>query len=430
VTLALAAALALAPQLLEDARGPWLRARREHFLAAWVAADDGRRALALRELERLATPGAPPLGATSAQALGRAWRALTRAGEAPDGDLDALERLAESLDLRAVPGVFESGAQPRPVTVHVLSPESARWGAPLELRLTWLAPPASGLAPERARTTQAFPDAFTPEGFELYVRTPEQAVAGTWRLELELVDGERVAAVPALDVEALAPRGEPEDERGRALERELEAWRRGGAPHTPGLLAADLFDERGGRFERLSVNTHDTWVWRPDGELRGIAVLLSPQRDPAAAPLCGVRGEAWRAAARAAGLLLVPMGVGGRSSTAELEPLLDAARAAASSSERPCVLVARADTAPYLALGRGAEPPFEAWVLSWASPTPPRLPWRDTPTRVLWTHAPAAGAPLDAQHPAQLAFPGTGVPLLDDLRLPDQARALAESLAR
>lgn len=431
MTLALVAALAFAPQVVVDPRGAWLRARREVFLEAWVAADEPRREAARGELERLTTPGAPALGGASAQALGRAWRTLVREGAAGDARQEALERLAESLDLRAVPGVLEAGASEEPLTVHVLSPDSARWDGPLELRLTWIAPAGAERAHELARTTEAWPDAFTPEGFELFVRTPAGADVGTWRLALELVDGERRADVPPLSVECVRARAEYEDERARAVALELDSWRHSGAPRTPGLLAADLLDERGGRFERVVAGFGKVWVWRPDGALRHVVVLLSPARDAAIAPLCGVRGALWREFARRTGSLLVPLDVGEGGSTRHLELRIESARGFAPElAQAPCVLVARASTAPGVALGRGAEPPFDAWVLCWASSTPPRLPWPELPTRVLSLHAQGDAQPLDPERPAQLVVPGTGEPLLDDLRLPEQARLTLESLAR
>lgn len=383
----------------------------EAFLAAWVAADEGRRGSALRELERLASPGAAAGSLASARALGRAWRALERSGDVEDPSAQALEILAESIDLRAVPGVFEAGAPGVPVTVHVSVPQGARPAQRLKLVLRWIAPDGSGRDAEPARTSEAWPDAFGPAGFELFVRTPADARAGTWGLELELADERQRARAPRLEVECLAATdvGSGDDARARALRRELDAWRADGRPATEGLNCRDLLDTRGGRFEPFEQGGRSAWAWRADGELRTVVIVLSPAREAPQSALCGVRGADWRAAAGSGAWLVLPWRASQRGDRL-LDGLPEALRALASELERaPRVLVARADTASAVALPASERPRFDAWVLSWWGQSEPRLPWPATPARILR---------------------GTGHVLLDDLLAPAAASELATEIAR
>jgi hypothetical protein len=383
----------------------------EAFLEAWVTSGEGRRASALRELERLASPGAAAGSLASARALGRAWRAMVRSGDVEDPTAQALEILAESVELRAIPGVFEAGAPGVPLTVHVSVPQGVRPAQRLKLVLRWIAPDGGGGDAEPTRTSEAWPDAFGPAGFELFVRTPADARAGTWRLELELADERHRARAPSLEVECLAPSALAggDDARARALRREFDAWRAGGRPATEGLLCRDLLETRGGRFEPFEQGGRGAWAWRADGELRTVVVLLSPARDAPQSALCGVRGAGWRAAAHGGGWLVFPWRASLRGDRL-LDGLPEALRAVTVGLERaPRVLVARADTAPAVALPAAERPRFDAWVLSWWGGSEPRLPWPETPVRILR---------------------GSGHVLLDDLLAPAAATELAAEIER
>jgi hypothetical protein len=413
---ALAALLLGAAQVTPPDAAQHLAALQESFLEAWSAADGARREAALRELQRLMPPGAAAGAPPSARALGRAWRALVRAGAEPDAAGTALELLAESLELRAVPGVFAPAETGEPLVVRVRSPQGLRPAGRLELALAWVAPDG---AAQPARTSEAWPDAFAGLGFELFVRTPDGATPGTWRLRLELSDGTRRALVPDAPIECLAPDAAGgEGARASALRRELEAWRATGLPATAGLSAAALLDRRAGRFEPFETKGGPLWAWRADGELRAVAIVLSPARDAPMGPLCGVRGTAWREAAAAAGLLVLPWRAerGGDGLLADLPQVI--AALAPGLERAPRVLVARGDSATRVALRPAERPPFDAWVLSWWGASDPRLPWPRTPARVLRAGAPAAGAALSDAAPLHLVRQGSGVALLDDLLAP------------
>lgn len=407
-----------------------LRTLQEAFLEAWVAADETRRAAALRELERLVPPGAPAGAPASARALGRAWRTLVRRGDEPDAGGQALEILAEAVELRAVPGLFAPSAQGEPMTVHVSIPESLRPAGRVELELRWLGPDGDGDEGLPARSSEAWPDAFGPEGFELFVRTPQDARPGTWRLELQISDGQHSASAPAVEVECLVA---PDDEPGaeaRALRRELDAWRASGRPVTQGLSCGDLIERRGGRHLPFELAGESAWAWRAQGEVRTVVIVLSPARDPLQTPLCGVRGEGWRAAAAAEGWLVLPWRVQRRGGEL-LAVLPQTLRAIAPDLEQvPRVLVARADSALAVAFPAPEQPPFDAWVLSWWADIDPRLPWPATPTRVLRLRASTEGQLSSSPTAVHRVVRGTGHVLLDDLLAPALAIELAAGIER
>lgn len=157
--------------------------RTQRFLDAFDAADEARRAPALRLLEELGRAGAAPGALPDIAALDAATRVL--AGAAPESvRQDALARFADALDLQVVPGAFEPAHEGRgePLVVRVYLLYPAALDGEVELMLLWRAPDGREL---EARSEPFASTAFGGAGFDMYLRAP-LSEPGTWRLVPEV----------------------------------------------------------------------------------------------------------------------------------------------------------------------------------------------------------------------------------------------------
>ncbi|MDP6540929.1 MAG: hypothetical protein QF903_14655 [Planctomycetota bacterium] len=160
-----------------------LHAEREALLGeAWLRAGAARRERAVAWFHARRRPGAPARARPAFETL--ADVAALLAGQDPGrADRPWTERLAPSLDLRVVPGVFAAREEGRgeSMVVHiealypVEAPENAR---ELPLTLTWLGPAGEEV---EARTEPVPTACFDREGFEMFVRPPASE-PGRWRL--------------------------------------------------------------------------------------------------------------------------------------------------------------------------------------------------------------------------------------------------------
>src|SRR5262249_7068973 len=138
---------------------------------------------------------------------------------------DDLERFADALDLRVVPGLFSAEVPDElgtPLTVHVLRLGLQRLVGQVELGLTWVAPDGTE---SRARTEPFPADAFDAE-VPAYLRAP-RGPPGMWSLVPELRRGTTAARGAAVPVWCLpgppgdAPEGKGVDELRTRGERSL-----------------------------------------------------------------------------------------------------------------------------------------------------------------------------------------------------------------
>lgn len=157
--------------------------RRALFLEAWERAGADQQSRAARVL-RLEREGARRASSTpSVRALTRAWRALTLDDEDPFAP-PPLRELADSLDLRVLPGFFEGqeSGKPQPLTVRVSQLYLVNAETPVELTLTWK---HSDGRTVHGRTEPIASRAFKGNGFIMYLRAPS-VVPGAWTLEPKL----------------------------------------------------------------------------------------------------------------------------------------------------------------------------------------------------------------------------------------------------
>ncbi|HVS09628.1 MAG TPA: hypothetical protein VMS76_07110, partial [Planctomycetota bacterium] len=206
--------------------------RRVEFLGAWERAGEAGRARALGVLESLRQAGAGSVAPPSFEALARARRALEREPD-PAQERSDLRRLADALDLIAVPGAFEPAAEGPGQALTVLVRRLYRTGthAGVELSLVWIAPSGEEHAARREPVEAA---ALEGDAFPMYLRAP-LSEPGLWHL------------VPVVERDGVALRGSPVpvecvERLGERLERALESAR---DPETPeGHLALALADLR------------------------------------------------------------------------------------------------------------------------------------------------------------------------------------------
>ncbi|MCB9913762.1 MAG: hypothetical protein H6828_01275 [Planctomycetes bacterium] len=152
--------------------------------AAYAEAAPERRSAAEAALLAGVDPGRPALRPPDFDALARARRALL--GEAAPAP--ALDELAESLDLRVVPGCFAARAEGRGEATTVAVTQL--WRAPgrdADVTLWW----TRGEERERARSEPVAAASFAA-GFEMYVRPPV-STPGRWALVAELRAGDASA---------------------------------------------------------------------------------------------------------------------------------------------------------------------------------------------------------------------------------------------
>jgi len=279
---------------------------RRRLCAAWADATPAARA---RALELFADGGrstrsvhaAPPI-----ETVALAVRHLRSGGvELPDPT--PLERILLGLDLRCVPGAFEAGREPGPMTVHLWPMVEAVVKRTSELSLHWIAPDGARV---RARTEPVAGGAFRRPGFEMFVRTPRAEAAGNWRLHALVEEGGRVLVSEPIGVpgvRALEERrarvaaGAPDPELLAVVDDAVSYGLRVAAPLTVGRALSSLEGEpwttRDGPIAPL---LDPGWpagrVWAtplPDRPPRTAVIVLATRDEPAWEPLAGAVGRAW-----------------------------------------------------------------------------------------------------------------------------------------
>jgi hypothetical protein len=415
------------------------------FLGAWERADGPGRARALEVLESLRQAGAGSVAPPSFEALARARRALEREPD-PAQERSDLRRLADALDLIAVPGAFEPAAEGPGQALTVLVRHLYRTGphAGVELSLVWIAPSGEEHAARREPVEAA---ALEGDPFPMYLRAP-LSEPGLWQL------------VPVVERDGVALRGssvpvECVERFGGRLDGALERARN---PETPeGRLALALADLRllGARTlaalrpsEALELLERPSearaaalpaplqpcftdgqgricWAWSINGVERPerVVVLLAPPGEPADAILAGAPGAAWRAfarehSARVVSAQLPPLGP--EHGAAEIAELFARLRGGSSA---PLLVVARGDTLGRLQLGLLGEerPPFELLAASTILGARPEEVFASVP-RLFVALGGAAELPESAggaEAARELTWiDGSPIPLCDELRLP------------
>lgn len=370
-------------------------ARAERRLALrelWPAADAPRREAAL---VRLAPRAGRPVRAglwPDIEALVDAERIL-RGGPGPTEPGGWEQRLADSLNLVAVPGAFAAGDDTRrqPLTVYVLPHFSTPVPEAVHLRLLWISPEGQ----ESSARTEPIEPAHFAGGFEMYLQAPPSRPA-EWSLVPIVLRGDgayrglpvAIDAVVDLDRRRAAlPATEASGSRrpgwGRVLAARdlLEGGLRSAA-----LTAEDCLrlaeGEPAGRLPgglvpaepRFEAGELSAWRLGQPGAAWGVLLVAGPQERPEEL-LAGALGERWEDAARrgdfevfATGLPLLPDP--GLRSALDLFEALRAERGWAGS-----VLVALGDAAQ----------PSAAALRAWGGGDPDHL--------VLVREAPGAARP-------------------------------------
>lgn len=298
--------------------------RRILFEDAWFEADADARGRARGLLRGRGAAGLPSLYSLSAMTLTEAYRQL--ADGTPPHERSPATRLAESLDLRVVPGAFSAGRAERgeEMIVRVLPAytNALRGELPeeLDLGLVWIAPDG---AERRARREPVHRAAMRMPGFEMYFRAPASE-PGRWWLVPEVTLGDDVGRGIPVAVDCIAnlfPRYDaipPTEGALRALlERVLVQGERDARyPDVSALLAP-------GAAERLAVHAPcaavpedpATFELAPpagaepaDLKTSEIVVLLTPGLEDPEWALTGRAGAAWRSLAEEHGARVVVTG--------------------------------------------------------------------------------------------------------------------------
>ena len=291
--------------------------RRALFLNAWEQASAGEQARAIRIL-RLEREGATRLTATpSARELTRAWSTLTRSEEDPF-EPSSLRLLADSLDLRVLPGAFEGKPEGKPdhLTVRVTALYQEPIDHPLQVSLYWIHEDGREI---RARTEVVAHRALSAIGFEMYVRAPTN-LPETWSLVPEVSDGEESArgvpvTVMGLDQPEVLVR---EGDEGTA--KDLKLLRLYGIrplflrafQENLGVLSVDDQEAwRGARpvesalepFSLLRAAGVSCWAVGVEGvdSPRKVLILMRPEDERPETALAGAQGRVWSEAARSNG---------------------------------------------------------------------------------------------------------------------------------
>ncbi len=155
----------------------------------WRTAGPDERAGALRLFDQLRGRGVPAIFAPRVNLVTEAWHVLGGLKLA-DEKTRSERRLADSLDLRLVPGVFgemdipaseavRKLGQPLTVMVTWLKPVPVPEG--FELALYWISPQGE----ETLARAEPFVEADFIEGFPMYIRAPRSQI-GTWYLLPEI----------------------------------------------------------------------------------------------------------------------------------------------------------------------------------------------------------------------------------------------------
>lgn len=415
-----------------------LEERRERLLALYSDADAEARRRAEGTLERLHSPGAGLVAPPSLRAVDQAARAIA-------GGLGGwLQELADSLDLRVLPGAFEARAEGRAPLVVIVEPLYPTSGVQdVELALFWLAPDGSE---QRARREPVAPAAFQPPGFEMFITAPLGPPAA-WRLVAEVErGGERARGIPVV-VEGLADLrrrldalGDPAAGTGAALYREalaslLQRGVRRLCDHPGSALLARLEGQDPDGPRPLAVAWRDEdgfehWVWvlgSPDVAPEELVILLAASHE---SPEAALVRPAWAAYARAQRAWVLSTRLPDAAA-----PLLEELRRHAVGA--PTLVVARGDTVGRLLfglLGR-AELPFDGVVFSTLVNDAPGEILPQVPRLLV---APGGHASLES---ARAAGPATGArflwldgahtPLLNEPALPELcARFVAMELRK
>lgn len=378
--------------------------RREAFEAAWEAAGDGARRRVIDAFEERRALGLPGLHQTSAELLTELRCVL--AGEVEDvAEISPARRLAQSLDLRVIPGAFAATREPRGgeviVRVAPVYTRLVRTALPEEVQLTllWIAPDGREL---RARSEPVHRDAFALPGFEMYFHAPPSE-PGLWHLVPEVRDGDDVGRGVPVPVECVAdlfPRfdrlcaTEPRDAAEARWRGALERWVRSGTrdgtvPPVGRMLAGDL-DGLAPPPVEAPWGGGASHLFEPSGprdgeEPRGLVVVVRPALEEAAWSVVGRRGLAWRRLAVEArsAVLVTSLPVSDPVGPDVLE-LLEEQRARVSG---PITVVVSGSGLGRLRLGLahgGGELDFDRLVVDAALPRPPHRPL-PVPTLV---HAP------------------------------------------
>ena len=297
--------------------------RRLAMEAAWQAAGEEQRERARALFEQRLERGVPAAFTASAKLLTHATRLLEGGG--PDTAAIGFERrLADSLDLRVIPGAFEpaDGEHGDPTIVRVLALYPVDWSAreldQVELALYWLGPGGEEL---QARTETVHRDAFRAPGFEMYGWAPATR-GGTWRMVPEVRTEAGVArgvpvtveCIPDLaDALAAARATEPRTAVEALLRRTLIETVRGGVRNARLPPVSELLQwDRGGATvpapldPGLAGTEGGVELPAPEGSAaRRVVIVLAPPFEDAEWVLAGRQGEAWRAMVERLGCRLI-----------------------------------------------------------------------------------------------------------------------------
>jgi hypothetical protein len=426
--------------------------RAQQLLDAWEDASDVQRDSARELLLQMRRSNAPAAGPPTLPSIQPAWRALHAPITDPIYTADPeLVELADSLDLRAVPGFFSAHKEGEGdlITVRVSRLWPAKVESTVQVNLWWLTTANSQLAAAgigMARSEPATPGAFEGGGFDLFVRAPRSPAGVQWYLYVELVRGEAKAESRPVLVQCVSDasavlevaRGALEEPgSNRALAQSLLAAGLTGARLPVGLFPSDVAGllqspppVRPGvlprpldlAFREANGREHWIWAWMPVEPVRCAVVLLAPQGEPPEAVLAGKRGLRWRAAAQSLSALLVTTSVprpgsegdGAADVLARVQALVQGI-----APDLPIAIVARGDALDSLhpALAAGARP-CAALIAATPREGEPRLEYGDLKTLLL---APGGPEEIEVLRGAVSWVHGERLLWLDELRLPELA---------
>lgn len=268
------------------------RERERELLRCWVAATEEARTEAAETLSRGRNPMGPERMRISVRALSVAVRKLS--GSAPEPSLYRYQELADAIDLRVVPGAFESRTEGlgEPITVHVTTLfEVTPPVGSVETILFWIGEDGRE---ERARGEEIPGSAFV-EGFEMYVRPPISG-PGRWRLVAELRAESGVVRSPAVPVDCVVDLRERVERLGDssppfaaglvARARSLLAFGARSSDAVPLDVLLDLAEGKGARSPLRPVDLGGTLrrvaeLWEivpPEGSKPAEVVLLLAER--------------------------------------------------------------------------------------------------------------------------------------------------------
>jgi len=293
--------------------------RLEDFRAGWIDARPELRERALDRLRAYREPAAPPWADPLFPVLCEA-RYLLSGGTIES--YPGLQRVADLLDLRLVPGAFEarSGGPRQPITVRVAPLDYTDPPRVNRVKLYWVSP--DGIE-QRVRDEQVLRPALQPPGFEMYIHAPSSR-ASEWTLVAEVRAGNawgrtspvRVSCVRDLHERIARARARPSDTLAVAA---LDAVDVGLRP-PPGvsvatLLTASGIEARTGAEQPAPAVLPRPWaefegapVWELDGapqRAERAVLLLGSFEQPPEARITGTRGAAWAEAARTADLIVL-----------------------------------------------------------------------------------------------------------------------------